>query len=344
MATRSSGSLRTYLLVRLVLVIPMVLILLTFVFVLMRVAPGDPIQAALGAKLSPEQLAARRHAAGFDKPMIEQYWHYLTQVFTGHFGTTITDHREVIDIVKTNGAATLELTFCALVVAIVVGIGIGLVTGRMRDTAVDVFGRLFGIVIYAAPVFLTGLLAQLVFGKYLGWLPTSGMNSPTTAAFLTPHSNMSILDSIINGNGEALLDSVRHMVLPAITLGLLISGIFIRLVRVNVIQTLRNDYIEAARARGVHEPRVVFRHAFRNALVPVITVMGLQAALLLSGSVLTEETFNWPGIGHALIDYLNNRDYTAVQGIITVFALAVVVVSLVIDFVNVWVDPRVKYS
>ncbi|MGH3439571.1 MAG: ABC transporter permease, partial [Sciscionella sp.] len=232
----------------------------------------------------------------------------------------------------------------ALIVAVIVGLAVGLVAGRLRDSWFDVFGRLFGIVVYAAPVFLTGLLAQLVFGKYLGWLPSSGQASPETQAFLTTHSNMLVLDSIIDGDPSALLDTLRHLLLPAVTLGLLIAGIFIRLVRVNVIQTLRNDYIEAARARGVHEPRVVFRHAFRNALVPVITVMGLQAALLLSGSVLTEETFNWPGIGHALIDYLNNRDYTAVQGIITIFALAVVVVSLVIDFVNVWVDPRVRYS
>jgi peptide/nickel transport system permease protein len=343
MARRREGSLRTYLLVRLALVIPMVLILLSFVFVLMRVAPGDPIQAALGGKLSPAQLAARRKAAGYDEPMITQYGHYLQQVFTGNFGTTVTDNRPVIDIVKTNGAATLELTVAALIVAILVGVVVGLLAGRFRDTWFDVGGRLFGIVVYAAPVFLTGLLAQLVFGKYLGWLPTSGQASPLTQAFLPTHTNILAIDALIDHNGAAFVDVMKHLCLPAITLGLLVSGVFIRLVRVNVIQTLRNDYIEAARARGIRERRVVYRHAFRNALVPVITVMGLQAALLLSGAVLTEETFNWPGIGHTLIDYLNLRDYTAVQGIITVFALAVVAISLVIDFINAWVDPRMRY-
>lgn len=343
MAARGGGSLRTYLLTRLALVIPMVLILLTFVFVLMRVAPGDPISAALGAKLSPAQLAARRHAAGFDQPMIVQYGHYLQQVFTGHFGTTITDHREVIDIVKTNGAATLELTVSALIVALIVGLVVGLIAGRYRDTWFDVGGRLFGVVIYAAPVFFTGLIAQLVLGKYLGWLPTSGQASPITQAFMQQHTHILVIDAIINGDLSSLIDVLKHLCLPALTLGLLVSGIFIRLVRVNVIQTLRNDYVEAARARGLREWRVVFRHAFRNALVPVITIIGLQAALLLSGAVLTEETFDWPGIGSQLIDYLNNRDYVAVQGIITVFALAVVAVSLLIDFVNAWVDPRVRY-
>ncbi|MGH3321017.1 MAG: ABC transporter permease [Streptosporangiaceae bacterium] len=343
MARQGGGSLRTYLLTRIALVIPMVWILLTFVFVLMRVAPGDPVSAALGGRLSPEQLAQRRHAAGFDKPMIVQYGEYLRQVFTGHFGTSISDHRQVIGIVKTNGAATLELTLSALIVALIVGLIVGMAAGRFRDTWFDVGGRLFGVVVYAAPVFFTGLIAQLVFGKYLGWLPTSGQASPTTQAFMSTHTNILVIDAIIDGDWSGLVDVLAHLCLPAITLGLLVSGIFIRLVRVNVIQTLRHDYIEAARARGVREWRVVFRHAFRNALVPVITIVGLQSALLLSGAVLTEETFDWPGIGSALIDYLNNRDYVAVQGIITVFALAVVVVSLVIDFVNAWVDPRVRY-
>lgn len=343
MARQRGGSLRTYLLTRIALVLPMVLILLTFVFVLMRVAPGDPVSAALGGRLSPQQLAARRAAAGFDKPIIVQYGEYLQQVFTGHFGTTITDHRQVIDIVKTNGAATLELTVSALIVALIVGIVVGLVAGRLRDTWFDVGGRLFGVVIYASPVFFTGLIAQLVLGKYLGLLPTSGQASPVTQAFMPTHTNILVIDAIIDHDWSALVDVLRHLCLPALTLGLLVSGIFLRLVRVNVIQTLRHDYVEAARARGIREWRVVFRHAFRNALVPVITIVGLQSALLLSGAVLTEETFDWPGIGSTLIDYLNERDYVAVQGIITVFALAVVVVSLVIDFVNAGVDPRVRY-
>jgi peptide/nickel transport system permease protein len=344
MASRGSGgSLRNYLLVRLALVIPMVLILLTFVFVLMRVAPGDPVSAALGGKLTQAQIAAKQHALGLDQPLYQQYGEYLKNVFTGKFGETL-NGEPVLDIVKHQGAHTLELTVAALIVAVIVGLGVGLVAGRMRDSAFDVGGRLFGVAIYAAPVFLTGLLAQLVFGKYLGWLPTSGIISPGTGAFMATPTNIPVLDAIIDGDSQALLDAIKHLVLPAVTLGLLLAGIFIRLVRVNVIQTLRGDYIEAARARGLGEPRVVVRHAFRNALVPVITVMGLQAALLLSGAILTEETFSWPGIGRALIRYLNERDYTAVQGIITVFALAVVLVSVVIDLVNVWVDPRVKYS
>ena len=340
---RSGGSLRRYALTRLALVIPMVLVLLTMVFLLMRVAPGDPIQAALGTKLSPEQLQAKRQAAGLTQPLIVQYVDYLKHVFTGNFGTSITDNQPVLDVVKVNGAATLELTVCALAIALLVGVPIGLRAGRKRDSAFDATGRLFGIVTYAAPVFFVGLLFQLVFSKWLNWLPNSGMFNPINQAILPQRTHFSLIDAILSPTGGALTDAVKHLIMPAVALGLLLCGVVIRLIRTNIIQTLKGDYVEAARARGVSERKVVWRHAFRNALVPVVTVMGLQAALLLSGAVLTEETFNWPGIGNKLVTYLNNRDYVAVQGIITIFALAVVVVSLLIDFVNAAIDPRVRY-
>lgn len=334
---------RRYLITRLLLVLPMVIILLTIVFLLMRVAPGNPIAAALGGHVSPSVLAERERAAGFDQPLYIQYLRYIKQVFTGHFGTTITDQRPVTQIIAQNGAATLELTMAAFFVAVIVGVPLGLLAARLRDTWVDAGSRLFGIVIYAAPVFFLGLLAQLIFSTDLGWLPASGQASPVVQATLQPHTNILVLDAMIDGQWGDLPDLLKHLVLPAVTLGLVIAGVFIRLVRVNVIQSLKGDYIEAARARGVGERQVVVRHAFRNALVPVVTIMGLQAALLLSGAVLTEETFNWPGIGNQLIYYLENRDYTAVQGIITVFALTVVAVSLLIDFVTAWIDPRVRY-
>jgi peptide/nickel transport system permease protein len=331
---RTGGSLRRYLITRLLLVLPMVIVLLTIVFVFMRVAPGNPVEAALGGHVSPSVLAARERAAGFDQPLYAQYGQYIKDVFTGHFGVTITDQRPVSQIIAQNGGATLELSVAAFGVAVVVGVPLGLV---------DAGSRLFGIVIYAAPVFFLGLLGQLIFSTDLGWLPSSGQASPVVQATLQTHTNILILDAIIDGQWGALPDLIRHLVLPAVTLGLVIAGVFIRLVRVNVIQSLKGDFVEAARARGVPERHVVVTHAFRNALVPVVTIMGLQAALLLSGVVLTEETFNWPGIGSQLIFYMDNRDYTAVQGIITVFALAVVAVSLLIDFLTAWIDPRVRY-
>jgi peptide/nickel transport system permease protein len=342
-AGQHTTSLRTYALTRLALAFPMVLILLTMVFLLLRVAPGDPISAALGGRLSPEQLQERREAAGYDEPLIKQYLEYLGDVVTLDFGETIVDNRPVTSVILQNGAATLELTVVALIVALGTGISVGLVAGRYRDTPLDVVGRLFGILIYAAPVFFLGFLAQIIFSQWLDWFPSSGRASPVTSFTLDTPTNLFLIDSLIALDFEAFSDVVSHLVLPATTLGLVIGGVFIRLVRVNVLQTLQGDYIEAARARGLSERAVVWNHAFKNALVPVITVIGLQIALLLGGAVLTEQTFNWPGIGSELIRYLNNRDYIAVQGIITFFALVVVVISLLIDLVNAWVDPRVRY-
>ena len=336
-------SLRRYALTRLALVVPMIFILLTFVFVLMRVAPGDPISAALGGHAPPEVIAQIKHELGYDRPIYAQYGTYLESIGRGDLGTTITDRRAVTDIIRVNGAATLELTFYAMIVAILVGVSVGVLAGRFRDTSLDVGGRLFGIIIYATPVFFLGLLAQLFFGSYLGWLPVSDRASPITQATLETHTNIFTIDAIIDGNWAALKDVIRHLILPAVTLGLVTAGVFIRLIRVNVIRTMKDDYIEAARARGIDEHSVVYNHAFRNALVPVITVVGLTVALLLGGAVLTETTFNWPGLGHELVNYLANRDYAAVQGIIIVFALVVVVVSVIIDFVNAYIDPRIRY-
>lgn len=342
--SRTGGSIRNYIVARVLLTIPMLFILVTVVFLLMRVAPGDPIQAALGGKLPAAQLAARRHAAGYDRPILVQYWEYLHSIATGNFGTSLTDNRTVTSILATNGAATFELGVTAFLVAALVGVPLGLLCGRLRDGAVDVSGRLFGIITYAAPVFVLGLIMQLVFTQKLQILPSSGQASPLVTFTMTQHTHILLLDALIDGDWAAVEDVLRHLVLPAVTLGIAISGIFIRLVRSNIIQTLRSDYVEAARARGIGERGVVVGYALRNAMVPVVTVMGLQAALLLSGTVLAEETFNWPGIGQTLVSYLNNRDYTAVQGIVTVLALVVVVISLLIDILTVIIDPRVSYS
>jgi peptide/nickel transport system permease protein len=336
-------SLRKYALVRLALVVPMVFILLTMVFLLMRVAPGDPISASLGGHAPQSQIDEIKAELGYDEPLWKQYVDYLGQIARGDLGTTITDRRPVTDIVRDNGAATLELTFYAMIVAIIVGVTFGLLAGRYRDTWIDGTGRLFGIVIYAMPVFFLGLMAQLFFGSYLGWLPTSDRASPIVQATIETHTGLYTVDTLINRDWDAFVDSVKHLVLPAVTLGLVTAGIFIRLIRVNVIRTMKDDYIEAARARGIDERSVVYHHAFKNALVPVITIVGLTVALLLSGAVLTETTFNWPGIGHTLLMYLQNRDYAAVQGIIIVFALVVVVASVIIDFVNAYIDPRIRY-
>lgn len=338
-----AGSLPRYILQRLLLIIPMVWILLTLVFLLMRVAPGDPVSASVGGRLSEEALDERRATLGLDRPLIVQYFDYLGGIVRLDFGKTITDNQPILDIVKENGGATLTLTLSALIIALVIGIPLGLLAGRYRDSLGDAVIRVFGVVTYAAPVFYTGLLAQLLFLKaFPGW-PLLGDSDTITTYEVESKTHILLLDAVLAGDGDAILDVLQHLMLPAVTLALLICGIFIRLTRVNVLQTLQADYVEAARARGIREGKVVRSHAFRNALVPVVTIVGLQVALLMSGAVLTEKTFAWPGLGNRLIDYIEGRDYAAVQGIISIFAIVVVVVSLVIDIVNAMIDPRVRY-
>ncbi len=335
------GSLPRYVVQRLLLMIPMIWVVVTLVFLLLRVAPGDPVSASVGGRLSEEELDRRREALGLDRPLYVQYLEYLGQVARFQFGQTLSDNRDVLDLIVDNGGATLTLTIGAFVVALVIGVPLGLLAGRLRDSALDVVIRLFGIVTYAVPIFVTGLVFVLIAGG-TGW-PTFDIASPVTKFRTETVTHILLVDTIIAGNGEAVMDVLKHHVLPCLTLGLLLSGVFIRLVRVNLLMTLKHDYVEAARARGIPEKYVVRRHAFRNALVPLVTVLGLQVALTLSGAVLTETTFNWPGLGTQLVDYLNARDYPAVQGLVTFFAVVVVIVSLLVDIVNAMVDPRVRY-
>lgn len=341
----SSASLRTYLLTRLALVIPMVLILVTLVFFVLRVV-GDPIERAFGDRLSPAEIAQRRHTAGLDRPLLTQYWDYLKGVAQGDFGKSLTDNRPVSDILKVNGAATLELTFWALLFAFVVGIPLGRIAARYRDRLPDIGLRLFAVLAYAIPVFFVGLLLKLLFAVQLHWFYINGRASADVEVAIQnvePNTHIYLINAILYGDSSYVWDVIRHTVLPAVTLGLLVVGVFIRLVRVNLLQTLRSDYVEAARARGVREGRVVRKHAFRNALIPVVTVMGLQVAALLAGAVLTEETFEWQGIGYELAFYLSRDDYIAVQGIVTAIAVIVALISFVIDVIAAVVDPRVRY-
>jgi peptide/nickel transport system permease protein len=333
---------RRYLLTRLALTAPLLLLLLTATFLLLRVAPGDPVTATLGDRASAERIAELRGSLGLDEPLWRQYVDYVGGALQGDFGRAVTTDIPVWQTIRDRFPATLELTAAALLVALAVGIGVGAASARYRDTPLDVAGRVLGIVLYAAPIFWLGILFQLLFSVKLGWLPTGGR----TLAFSEPRdlTGLYTLDAVLTGNLHALWEALRHLTLPAVTLGLVIGGVLVRLVRVNMLQALRSDHVDAARARGLPERSVVLRHALRSALVPVVAVVGLQFALLLSGAVLTEATFSWPGLGQSLYNFLGDRDYTAVQGLVTFYALFVVAVSLLIDVVSAWVDPRIRYS
>ncbi|HAY44037.1 MAG TPA: peptide ABC transporter permease [Micrococcaceae bacterium] len=344
-AKQKGGGFLRYLITRFLLIIPTVFILITVVFFLMRVT-GDPITAAMGGRLTPDQLAIRIHEAGYDRPVFIQYIEYLGQIFSGNLGRTMSDNRAVTEVLVTYGAATLELAINSVIVALAVGIPLGLVAAKFRDRYPDAVLRILAILSYATPVFFAGLLLKLIFGVWLGWLPISGRADWQTELALTGLQNPSgiyWLDALRSGNMAALGDVTAHALLPALALGLLTGGVFLRLVRTNAIGTLGREYVEAGRSRGVSEFRLVTKHAYRPALIPIITVMGLQIAMLLGGAVLTETTFEWAGLGFKLAEYLTARDFVAVQGIVVVLAIIVAVTNFIVDILAALIDPRVRY-
>ncbi|UGT72134.1 ABC transporter permease [Nocardia gipuzkoensis] len=333
-----------YLGVRLLLIPVTAWILVTVVFFLMRVV-GDPISAAMGGRMTQEQIEARKEAAGLNRPVLAQYWDYLSGLLHGDLGRS-QDNREISEVVLTYGAASLELVCWALVVAFAIGVPLGRYAATHRDSAADTTVRLLAILFYAAPVFFVGLLLKLVFAVRLGWLPVAGRASTNVELQLqhvSPKTNIMVIDAILYGDTGYLLDVLKHAVLPAIALGLLTAGIFLRLVRINLIQTLRADYVDAARARGLSRRVVTGRHAFRNAMIPIVTVMGMQIAMMLGASVLTETTFEWKGLGYQFAQYLSARDFIAVQGIVAFIALIVAVLSFVVDVLVALIDPRVRF-
>lgn len=343
-AVPRGGGLWKYILIRLVLIIPTVFILVTVVFFLMRLT-GDPITAAQGGRLPPEQLAERIHAAGYDRPLLVQYLEYLGNVFRGDFGVTM-NKRPITEILLQYGSATLELAIYALIVAFIIGIPLGLIAAYRRDHWQDAALRIFAILSYATPIFFVGLLLKLIFSVWLGWTPISGRGSIKTERLMSgvdSPTGIYLLDAIRLGNGPAIADVVHHAILPAVALGLLTAGVFLRLVRTNMIGTLGQQFVTSGRSRGVSEYRLVTRHAFRPALIPIITVMGMQIAMLLAGAILTETTFEWKGLGFMLSEFLKARDFVAVQGIVVVIAVIVAVTNFLVDVIAAVIDPRVRY-
>ncbi|MDJ0316519.1 MULTISPECIES: ABC transporter permease [Arthrobacter] len=342
---KSGGGLGKYLAVRFVLIFPTIFILVTMVFFLMRLT-GDPITAALGGRLPPDQLEARIHEAGYDRPLFVQYFEYLGQIATGNFGRTISDNQEISQMLATYGSATLELAFNSLIVALAIGIPLGMLAAYKRDKWHDAILRVLAISFYATPVFFAGLLLKLLFSVWLDWFPVAGRANISTEIYMTQlqsPTGIYWIDALRSGNMDAFWDVAQHSVLPAVALGFLTAGIFLRLVRTNVIGTLSKDYVEAGRSRGVSEYRLLTKHAYKPALIPIITVMGLQIALLLGGAVLTETTFEWKGLGFQLAHYLTARDFVAVQGIVALLAVIVALTNFIVDVIAALIDPRVRY-
>jgi peptide/nickel transport system permease protein len=337
------GTLTRYVITRILLTIPMVFILLTIVFVVLRVMPGDPVGALLGGHAPESVIEKKREELGLNRPMAVQYVDYLWQICRLDLGESMVFKQRVTKAISEKLPATIELTAFGMVITLVFGIFLGAYAADKRRTPQDNLIRLYGIVIFCIPVYWLGLMLQLIFGIWLDILPIAGRTGPRVFASTFEKTGFYVLDTILVKDFSALGDVLIHLILPSFTLGMVLSGIFVRLTRANMLDVLKADYIVAAEARGIHHRKIVYKHALKNAFIPVLTMMGLQFALLMAGAVLTETTFSWPGMGRLLLERIYLRDYPTIQGVIIMFALLVATVSLIVDIVYAVVDPRVRY-
>jgi peptide/nickel transport system permease protein len=324
--------------------LPMLLILLTVVFFVLRVIPGDPISALLAEGTPSYIVDAVRHSLGLDQPYWVQYLAYLAQIFTGNLGISIGQYfkgQSVLAVILQRLPATAELTIGSMIVASIIGVGIGIIAGVNRDKPVDLLVRLYGTIIFVIPIFWLGEILQIVFAVNLGLLPAqgrfSGLDPPATT------TGLYTIDSLLEGRIDKFFIALQHLVLPCLTLGLVLSGFFTKTVRANLLRTISADYVEAAKARGIPRGRIITRYALKNALIPVVTVLGLQFAILFAGAVLTERTFSWNGMGSLLLLSINTADYPMIQGTIVVYAFIIVAISVIVDVINGLIDPRVRY-
>jgi peptide/nickel transport system permease protein len=327
---------------RLLLLVPILLGLSLLVFFWIRALPGGPAQALLGERATAESIAEIEELYGLDKPVHEQYFTYLGTVVKLDFGTSITSRRPVTDEIRERFPATIELALAAMLFSVLVGIPLGFVAAKRYGGVVDhlsLVGSLIGISI---PIFFLAILLKYLFAVKLGWLPTVGRIS---VLIDVPHpTRFYVLDAIIAGNVEALVDTLKHLVLPAVALGSIPLAVIARITRAAVLDVQNEDYVRTARAKGL-APRVVdVRHVLRNALLPITTIIGLQAGLLLSGAVLTETVFAWPGMGTWLVDAIETRNFPVLQGGILFVALVFVLVNLLVDISYAIINPRIRYS
>ena len=327
---------------RLLLLFPILVGLSILVFLWVRALPASPAVSLLGERATPESVARIERQYGLDKPIYVQYWRYVKTVAEGDLGTTIRSRRPVTDELKERFPATIELTMAALVFATVFGIPLGFVAAKRYGTWVDHASLVASLIGISIPVFVLAILLKYVFAVKLGLLPTVGRIS---VLIDIPHpTNFYLVDAILAGDPEAFWDVSKHLILPAIALGSIPLAIIARITRAAVLDVQNEDYVRTARAKGLPPRQVDIRHIFRNALLPITTIIGLQTGLLLSGAVLTETIFAFPGMGTWLVEAIRQRDYPILQGGILFVSFVFVMVNLVVDISYALINPRIRVS
>jgi peptide/nickel transport system permease protein len=335
-----------HILKRLSLLLPTILGVVTLVFFMIALAPGDPARVMLGERANAEQVAKLRVELGLDKPLIQQYGLYLSRIVRLDLGKSITSGQQIAQEIKDRFPATIELALWAMIFASVLGVLLGVTSAIRRNTWVDyttMGGALVGV---SMPVFWLGLVLIMIFSVWLDLLPTGGRIN--IRYFFEPITNFYVLDGLIlwvtKGTPKYFISAVEHLILPTIALGTIPLAIIARTTRSSMLEVLQQDYIKTARSAGIKEKRVIYRYALRNALLPVITVIGLQFGLLLSGAILTETVFSWPGIGKWIYVAIGARDYPAVQGGIIFISTFFVLINLVVDILYSVVNPKIRFQ
>jgi peptide/nickel transport system permease protein len=308
----------------------------------MRAIPGDPARLILGERATPQAVAELRARMGLNDPLWMQFGRFMGEVLTGNLGTSIQTRQPVIAELMARYPATVELTLVAMLLATVVGVLAGVVSAVWRNSLFDWGTMAAALVGVSMPIFWLGLILMMLFSVQLHWFPAGGrLDARIAWSGSTPFV---MLESLVTGRWQVFADAIWHAVLPAIALATIPLSIIARITRSSMLEVLNLDYIRTARAKGLTWSRVNFRHALKNALLPVVTIIGLQVGLLLGGAVLTETIFSWPGIGRYIVMAIESRDYPVVQGGIALITLAMILVNLVVDLLYTLIDPRIRYQ
>ncbi len=331
-----------YILRRAIALIPILLGVSAAAFLLIHLLPSDPAIAYLGEHASPESIARVQHEFGLDRPLPVQYGIYLWKAIRGDFGESLDSHRTVIAEFLPRFPATMELSMGAITVALLVGIPVGLVSASRPNSIFDRLGMALALTGVSLPVFWLGLMLVYIFSVYFHVLPTAGQLGVNVS--LTPITRIDVLDGLLTGNLPAAWDALRHLILPSVTLSSFSMAIIARITRASMLDALHQDYIRTAYAKGLAGRVVILGHGLRNALLPVITVIGLQVGSLLTGAILTETIFSWPGVGRFMYDSILFRDYPVILAGILLFSLVFVLVNLVVDVLYAFLDPRIRYA
>ena len=332
-----------FLLSRLAVLVPTFLGVTLIAFLFIRLLPGDPIQALAGERsVAPERYAALMSQYGFDRPLPVQYAWFLGGLLQGDLGNSISTRRPVLEEFLTLFPATVELGLCAILFAIAIGLPVGIVAALRRGTWLDHTVMGATLTGYSMPIFWWGLLLIILFSGTLGWTPVSGRID--LLYFFEPVTGFMLIDSLLSGEEGAFTSAARHLILPTIVLGTVPLAVIARQTRSAMLEVLGEDYIRTARAKGLPPSRVVGLHALRNALIPVVTTIGLQVGVLLGGAILTESIFSWPGVGKWLVDSIFRRDYPSVQGGLLLIATIVMVVNLIVDLLYGLINPRIRHA